>query len=80
MKMEYATNHHEVIENGMSRMLYRALEMDQGKFEGDGLSSAIRNGDISNACLNNMTPEIVAKLRAMGISTGAPLIPETQVN
>jgi len=27
-----------------------------------------------------MTPEIIAKLQAMGISTAAPLIPETQIN
>lgn len=80
MKMEYATNHHEIIENGMCTMLYRALEMDEGKFEGEGFAAAIRNGDISNASLNNMTPEIIAKLQAIGISTAAPLIPETQIN
>jgi hypothetical protein len=54
--------------------------MDEGKFEGEGFATAIRNGDISNASLNNMTPEIIAKLQAMGISTAAPLIPETQIN
>lgn len=79
-KAEYLTDYREMIEYGLSKMVKLAHEMDDGKFEGDGFASAIRNGDISNACLNNMTPEIVAKLQAMGISTAAPLIPETQVN
>jgi hypothetical protein len=79
-KAKCLANYREVLEYGLSEMAKLALEMDTGKFNDEAFADAIRSGEFSNACLNNMTPEIVAKLRAIGISTAAPLIPETQIN
>ncbi|BEV45957.1 hypothetical protein [Afipia carboxidovorans] len=66
---------------GLTRMLYLALDLDQGKFKGDRLAEAVSNGTLSGCKLRgDVDAEMVGKLDTMGLRAIAPLIDKKKVN
>lgn len=66
---------------GMTKMLYLALDLDQGKFKGDRMADALKDGTLSNYSLRgDVDQELAGKLDAMGLRTIAPLLTKNQVN
>lgn len=66
---------------GMTKMRYLALDLDEGKFKGDRLTEAVRNGTLSGCKLRgNVDSELVRELDAKGLRVIAPLIDKKKVN
>lgn len=66
---------------GMTKMLYLALDLDDGKFKGDRLTEAVRNGTLSGCKMRgNVDSELVRELDAKGLRVIAPLIDKKKVN
>lgn len=66
---------------GLTKMLYLALDLDEGKFKGDRLAEAVSNGTLSGCKLRgDVDAEMVGKLDAMGIRAISPLIDKKKVN
>lgn len=66
---------------GLTKMLYLALDLDEGKFKGDRLAEAVSNGTLSGCKLRgDVDAEMVGKLDAMGLRAITPLIDNRKVN
>jgi len=75
------TNFNEFTLYGLTKMLYLALDLDEGKFKGDRLAEAVSNGTLSGCLLRGgVDTETVNKLDAMGLRTLLPLIDKKKVN
>ncbi|MBN8967482.1 MAG: hypothetical protein J0G95_03335 [Rhizobiales bacterium] len=75
------TNFNEFTLYGLTKMLYLALDLDEGKFKGDRLAEAVSNGTLSGCLLRGgVDTETVNKLDAMGLCTLLPLIDKKKVN
>lgn len=66
---------------GMTRMLYLALDLDRGKFKGDRMAEALKDGTLSNCALRGDVDSALAeKLDVMGLRAIAPMIDKNKVN
>lgn len=66
---------------GLTKMLYLALDLDEGKFKGDRWADAVSNGTLSGCKLRgDLDAEMVGKLDAMGLRAIMPLIDKKRVN
>ena len=66
---------------GLTKMLYLALDLDEGKFKGDRLAEAVSNGTLSGCKLRgDVDAELARGLDAKGLRVIAPLIDKKKVN
>lgn len=66
---------------GMTKMLYLALDLDEGKFKGDRLTEAVSNGTLSGCKLRgDVDSELMRELDAKGLRVIVPLIDKKKVN
>lgn len=75
------SNFGEFTMHGLTRMLYLALDLDEGKFKGNRLAEAVSSGTLSGSRLRgDVDAEMAGKLDAMGLCAIVPLIDRKKVN
>jgi hypothetical protein len=74
-------NFGEFTRYGLTKMLYLALDLDKGKFKGDGLIEAINDGTLSDCSLRGIVDgETACKLNPFGLRTLLPLIAKNKAH